>query len=80
MPSGRRVRATRAGRRRGTTTATWVNRFVFLFLSFLERDRTCSVTHSHLDVHCFFTFDDETPSLKVVAVSRSRSSIRNEGN
>ena len=43
----------RAGRRRGTTTATLVNRFAFLFLLFLARDRSFAlpVWFAHVHLH-----------------------------
>ena len=47
------MRATRAGRRRGTTTATWVNRFASLFLLFLARDRSFAIPvwFAHVYLH-----------------------------
>ena len=37
------MRATTRGHDAGATTATWVNRFAFLFLLFLARDRSFAI-------------------------------------
>jgi hypothetical protein len=51
------VRRRALGDDAGTTTTTWANRFAFLFLLFLARDRSFAIPAWHVSLVRFDFFD-----------------------